>query len=65
MKTTAFQIMASPVYTVEAIISVQYLIDILQQPFQTFPVLNSSGNIVGLIPKSFLIVLIENHHWVD
>ena len=27
--------------------------------------LNSAGNIVGMMPKNFLIVLIENHHWVD
>ena len=34
-------------------------------PFSTFPVLNSSGNIVGIIPKNYLIVLIEYHHWLD
>ena len=27
--------------------------------------MNSAGNIVGVIPKNFIIVLIENHHWVD
>ena len=27
--------------------------------------MNSAGNIVGVIPKDFIIVLIENHHWVD
>lgn len=27
--------------------------------------MNSSGNIVGVIPKNFIIVLIENHHWID
>ena len=27
--------------------------------------MNSSGNIIGIIPKNFIIVLIENHHWVD
>lgn len=27
--------------------------------------LNSAGNIVGMMPKNFLIVLIENHHWVN
>lgn len=30
-----------------------------------FPVMNSSGNMIGIIPKNFMIVLIENHHWVD
>lgn len=27
--------------------------------------MNSSGNIIGVIPKNFIIVLIENHHFVD
>ena len=30
-----------------------------------FPVLNSAGNMVGMIPKNFLIVLVKNHFWVD
>lgn len=44
---------------------VDYLNDILQKPYSSFPVLNSAGNIVGMMPKNFLIVLIENHHWID
>lgn len=44
---------------------VDYLNDILQKPYSMFPVLNSAGNIVGMMPKNFLIVLVENHHWVD
>jgi hypothetical protein len=28
-----------------------------------FPVMNSRGNVVGLIPKNFLIVLIKNKAW--
>lgn len=57
--------MSPLVLTVEGICSVEYLRDILKKPYNTYPVLNSAGNIVGLMPKSFLIVLIENHHWVD
>lgn len=64
-ETTAYQIMSALVLTVEGIVSVEYLVDILQKPFSTYPVLNSAGNIVGVMPKNFLIVLIENHHWVD
>jgi hypothetical protein len=30
-----------------------------------FPVLNSAGNMVGLIPKNFLIVLLKHHHFMD
>lgn len=51
--------------TVEGIIAVQYLQKILTSGFSSFPVMNSSGNMIGIIPKNFLIVLIENHHWVD
>lgn len=51
--------------TVEGIIAVQYLTTLLQSGFSSFPVMNSRGNIIGIIPKNFIIVLIENHHWVD
>jgi len=61
----ASQIMSNLVLTVEGIVSVEYLRDILKKPFNAYPVLNSAGNIVGMMPKSFLIVLIENHHWVE
>lgn len=57
--------MSSPVLTIEGINTVEYLVDILKKPFSTYPVLNSAGNIVGMIPKNFLIVLIKNHQWVD
>jgi hypothetical protein len=50
---------------VEGIVSVEYLVDILQKPFSQYPVMNSAGNIVGMMPKNFLIVMIENHHWMD
>ena len=63
--TTAFQIMSHNPTTVEGIIAVTYLTKLLQSGFSTFPVMNSAGNIVGVIPKNFIIVLIENHHWVD
>jgi hypothetical protein len=64
-ETTAFQIMSTLVLTVEGIVSVEYLVDILQKPYSQYPVLNSAGHIVGMMPKNFLIVLIENHHWVN
>ena len=51
--------------SVEGIIAITHLQKLLQCGFSTFPVMNSSGNIVGVIPKNFIIVLIENHHWVD
>lgn len=64
-ETTAKQIMTPMVVTVEGIVSVDYLLDILQKPYSSFPVLNAAHNIMGMMPKNFLIVLIENHHWVN
>ena len=51
--------------TVEGIISVEHLMSLLKHPFSSFPVLNSSGNIVGVISKNFIIKLIELKHFVD
>jgi hypothetical protein len=64
-EVTAYQIMSTLVLTVEGIVSVEYLVDILQKPFSQYPVMNSAGNIVGMMPKNFLIVMIENHHWMN
>jgi predicted transcriptional regulator len=64
-EVTAYQIMTPLVLTIEGIVSVEYLADILQKPFSQYPVINSAGNVVGMMPKSFLIILLENHHWLD
>jgi len=57
--------MSSHVITIEGIVSVDYLRETLKKPFSMYPVLNTAGNIVGMMPKHFLIVLLENHHWMD
>jgi len=57
--------MSHHVVTVEGIIAVDHLAKILQKPYSSFPVVNSSGNIIGVIPKNFIVKLIELHHWVD
>ena len=33
--------------------------------FNSIPVVNMAGRIIGLIPKSFIVILIENHWWYD
>ena len=33
--------------------------------FSSIPVVNMAGRIIGLIPRNFVIVLIENHHWYN
>lgn len=48
---------------VEGVSSVKRISEVLQTSCHSFPVLNMSGNIIGIIPKNFLIVLVERHHW--
>jgi chloride channel 7 len=50
---------------VEGISTVERLAEVLNTPFNVFPVLNMAGNVMGMIPKNFLIVLIERLHWYD
>jgi len=46
---------------VESVCSVERLIEVLNSHYSTIPVVNMYGSLIGLIPKSFVIVLIENH----
>jgi len=62
---TAFEVMTPKPITVEGIITVEYLMTVLKKPFSMYPVLNRAGNLVGMIPKNFIIVLLENHHFYD
>ena len=62
---TAFEVMTPKPITVEGIITVEYLMTVLKKTFSMFPVLNRAGNLVGMIPKNFIIVLLENHHFYD
>ena len=50
---------------VEGISSVRRLSEVINTPFNTFPVLNMAGNVMGMIPKNFIIVLIERLHWYE
>ena len=33
--------------------------------FSTIPVVNMAGRIIGMIPRNFVIVLIEQHAWYE
>lgn len=50
---------------VESVCSVERLAEVCQDNvnYSSIPVVNMAGKIIGLIPKNFIIVLIENHHW--
>lgn len=50
---------------VESVCSVDRLIQVLQGRFSTIPVVNMHGSLIGLVPKHFIIVLIENHCWYE
>jgi hypothetical protein len=38
---------------------------VLDSHYSTIAVVNMFGGLIGLIPKSFVIVLIENHWWYE
>ena len=44
---------------VESVSTVERLYEICQKPFHSFPVVNMAGKVIGMIPKNFIIVLIE------
>ena len=50
---------------VESVCQVDRLEEVCSMGFSTIPVVNMAGRIIGMIPKNFIIVLIENHCWYD
>lgn len=46
---------------VESVCTVERLSELLFSNFSTVPVVNMNGAIIGLVPKHFIIALIENH----
>lgn len=48
---------------VESVCSVGRLADVCKKDFHSIPVVNMAGKLIGLMPKNFIIVLIENHVW--
>ena len=53
------------VEVVESVCQVERLADVLDNDFSSIPVVNMAGRIIGMIPKNFVIVLLENHNWYD
>jgi len=62
-KIIAEKIMARAPITCRNIETVENIKAALLTSHHGFPVMNSKGNVVGLIPKNFLIVLIKNKAW--
>jgi hypothetical protein len=53
------------VQVVESVCTVERLAEVIQGDFNSIPVVNMSGKTIGIIPKNFVIVLIENHWWYE
>ena len=54
----AEQIMAKKVVSIKSVDTVKRIFEALKSPHHGFPVLNMSGQVIGLMPKNYLIVLI-------
>ena len=50
---------------VESVCSVGRLADVCRNEYHTIPVVNMAGKLIGLMPKNFIITLIENHCWYE
>lgn len=44
---------------------VDRLAEVCSRGFSSIPVVNMAGRLIGMIPRNFVIVLIENHFWYD
>lgn len=50
---------------VESVTTVEKLTEVLNSHYSTIAVVNLFGSLIGLIPKNFVIVLLENHWWYE
>ena len=50
---------------VESVCTVERLNELLFSNFSSVPVVNMQGGVIGLVPKHFIIALIENHNWYE
>ena len=55
----AENIMAKQILTLRTVESVKKIYQALKSPHHAFPVLNLSGQVVGLMPKNFLFILVK------
>ena len=49
----------------ESVCTVERLGQVASMGFNSTPVVNMAGKIIGMIPTNFIIVLIENHAWYE
>ena len=41
------------------------LSEVARMDFNSVPVVNMAGKIIGIIPRNFIIILVENHAWYE
>jgi len=56
----AEKIMSSKVVSLRTVDSIKRIYEALKTTHHGFPVINLSGQVVGLIPKNFLLILVAN-----
>lgn len=59
-KLLASKIMSKNVVTLDRVASLKDVRDALKAGHHSFPVVNSKGHVIGLIPSNFLIVIVRN-----
>lgn len=59
----AEEIMSKKVISLGGVSTVKKIHEALKSPHHGFPVLNMENQVIGLIPKNFLIVLIKERAW--
>ena len=57
--------MAKDVITLESIDTVENVLNALKSGHHGFPILNKKGNVTGLIPRNFIIVILRNFQFYD
>ena len=55
----ASQVMSSRIVTLQNVDTVQNIMAALKTSHHAFPILNSRGNVVGIIPKNYVITLLQ------
>ena len=57
--------MATNVVTLKSIETVDKILAALKSGHHGFPILNKKGNVTGLIPRNFIIVILRNFQFYD
>jgi len=62
-KMVAENVMSKSVVTLQNVCKLSDVLVAIQTKHHAFPVLNSKGNFVGIIPRNFLLILVQERHF--